>query len=381
MKQIFLVLIAVFALISCTEDGMDDATNLPENIFEGSVQLNTQIDVDDFGSLNYTRINGSLTIRKEIGKTEITDLSPLKSLTFINGRLSIHDNSLIKNLKGLDNIEAVAEDLRITSNDLLESISDLESLSQIGGELHVSSNNKIESLSGLDKIETVAALYINRNESLTSLSELNQLETVSHAVQIENNSTLTDFCGITNFAEGREFAVSIEGNNYNPTIEDIKEGYCSTSLYWNKPIIVQFKGQVYVSDECFSTEEFQDGASIWDNLANGLNVQIDFLGDNNTINEEELLLFEGEYTKEIELTAKQVDIKVLLTDYSNINSTNKGVFFAPSEILIKHSDGTILKEETLNNGLILCNSSTNYYAVQFTYDRVNETFSSEYTNY
>ena len=63
-----------------------------ENIYDGDVILRTQQEVDDFGTNNYTQINGFLIIGKleNEGYSDITDLNPLHSLKHIENYFYIH---------------------------------------------------------------------------------------------------------------------------------------------------------------------------------------------------------------------------------------------------------------------------------------------------
>ncbi|HFA51115.1 MAG TPA: hypothetical protein ENJ95_19045, partial [Bacteroidetes bacterium] len=80
----------------------------PQIICIGDVFLESQAEVNAFS--NCTTIDGSLVIRSPFGaggaSSDITDLSPLLSLTEVTGGISIVNNDQLLSLHGLDNVTA-----------------------------------------------------------------------------------------------------------------------------------------------------------------------------------------------------------------------------------------------------------------------------------
>ena len=183
MKKVFLVLAVIsLAFTSCSSDDDNDNDIIyPENIYEGSVVLNSPIDIEQFGLLNYTTITGSLTISDPENEQHITNLDPLISLTHIDGNLNINNNPHLTDLSGLNNL------------------------------------TKIGSIAGAGK------LYIQNNLSLTHLNGLENLTSSYGTSEISNNESLVNFCGLINFTSN----LTIYDNAYNPTLEDIQNGNCS----------------------------------------------------------------------------------------------------------------------------------------------------------
>lgn len=80
------------------------------NEFNGSIQLKTQQEVDDFGNQGYTHITGDLHIgdlANQQGNTSITNLNILNTIVSINGAFYIYENFSLVNLEGLNNLMIV----------------------------------------------------------------------------------------------------------------------------------------------------------------------------------------------------------------------------------------------------------------------------------
>ncbi len=161
--------------------------------FNGNVTLSTQADVISFGANNYSTITGDLTI----SGSDINDLSPLSTLTSVEGFLYIRDNSALQSLAGLDALTSVGGSLLIRNNAALTSLTGLDALESVGGFLEISNNSSLTSLAGLDALNSVEGfLYIQDNTALTSLSGLDALTSVGGTLLIQNNSALTSLTGL-----------------------------------------------------------------------------------------------------------------------------------------------------------------------------------------
>lgn len=181
-----IILLLVFFLISCNDDNPTSNTEIEidTNPYIGNVILTTQLEVDDFGVMNYTSISGDLTIKQPQNAYEsnINDLSKLQTLTSIGWDLVIMYNYNLKNLNGLNNI------------------------SNVGRDLNIYSNRYLISMSGLEKLTTI-------NEIL----------------DIYGNERLKDFCALTRLLKnnGVKGTYSVSNNSFNPSKQDIIDGNCS----------------------------------------------------------------------------------------------------------------------------------------------------------
>ncbi len=245
------------------------------DIFNGDVNLTTQNEVIDFGSNNYSGINGNLLI-EGISTSEITDLTPLSSITAIDGNVEIQSNLDLMTLNGLNSIEIITGSL-VVQNTGMNNLAGLANLSSvfnfsilqnpnlvnfIGFELitstqwftQISHNPNLTSLTGLNNLQsTGATFYIDNNISLVSIEALNSFTTVESnygltiaqndilenldglsqlstvgGLAIHSNNQLINFCDITNLiVNGNYTAYSVQNNEYNPTEQDIINGDCS----------------------------------------------------------------------------------------------------------------------------------------------------------
>ncbi|NJB84148.1 receptor L domain-containing protein [Wenyingzhuangia aestuarii] len=183
-----------------------------------NVTIRTQEEVELLSNHKYTIIPGTLTIGDFIplsgtipNPTNISNLSSLNNIIQI-GQLVINNNSQLKNLNGLGNVETIDGSLFIGQgldmkggNSSLENINDLQNIKSIGGHLIIYNNSKLENLKGLDNLESIGRDLI-----------------------IENNENLTDLCSLKSFLENFEIKgnYSVKENNFNPTKENIIEGNC-----------------------------------------------------------------------------------------------------------------------------------------------------------
>lgn len=373
MKQTFIVLIAVLALQSCSEESTNNFEEITENIFEGDVELKSQIEVDDFGANKYTRINGNLTIESEYNLVSIDNLSPLKDLNYISGNLTIAYNDELESLKGLNDLSVVGEELNIGANEKLENISDLSALKTVGGALKLTSNS-FGDVSGLENITSITSLYIKGNKNLANLDALSNVTEVKNVLEITNNDVLVDYCGLLSILKNKSTAVKIEENLYIPSDNDLQEDYCSLSLFANRPLLLHLDGKAYnYNDACTETDTSSKPYTI------RIKVSVDgeeksnkvFEDTNDMSIEVEEELFGTEYI--IEVIMENYDPNNELRDYggTGINDMN---------LVISYDDERILLDEQLE-GLALYYCDNGPYKAIFKYIKSEDSFSKDYTWY
>ncbi|NQU88721.1 MAG: T9SS type A sorting domain-containing protein [Mariniphaga sp.] len=264
---IILILSQILLFAQC------DESCLPEGII-----FTTQEEIDDF-QINYpncTEIEGDVSINGD----NITSLNGLSVLTSIKGYLNIHENPLLENLSGLDNLTSIGDwilgHLLIMDNIALTNLSGLESLEFIGGSLRILSSSNITSLLGLESLITVGgdltieanisminlngleslksiggdlrigiafngwgapnpiladisalesltsigqSLRIGLNDSLTNLVGLNNLTSIGHWLEIIANNSLTNLSGLDNIDAGSIGILTIQGNELLSTCD------------------------------------------------------------------------------------------------------------------------------------------------------------------
>ena len=229
-------------------------TTLCETVYSGDLIFSIQSEIDNFSNC-FTEIDGTLTIGAS--GSDITSLLPLNNLHTIQGDLVIKSNDMLTSLNGLSNISTINSELLIIEfNQNLENIDDLSGLGNIFyGNIQIRANDNLTSLRGLETLfqnqnnlnninisgndalislnmESITdcnVISINNNDSLVSLQSLENLLS-NTSMNITNNDFLNNLCALQNlFVNGNyvEDFVSITGNQFNPTIQNIIDGNCS----------------------------------------------------------------------------------------------------------------------------------------------------------
>jgi len=258
MKRSYLFCAFLFLFITNCDN--DDDSNCNNGTFIGEVNLKTQAEVDAFGDMCYSAIDGKLYIGTGIpGSSDITNLYPLSSLTEVfsssSDRLSgiwIVENNNLNTLDGLHNITSTSGIL-ISKNHLLTNLSELTGLTELSYSvgsspgLTIIKNDALISLDGLQNINIIESsdqpqaqrfqISIQGNSSLSNLDGLSNIYSFSGVVFIgsydnvayqEGNDNLTDFCGLASIlSNGTISSILIENNAFNPSMQDIIDGNCS----------------------------------------------------------------------------------------------------------------------------------------------------------
>ncbi|MCB0462469.1 MAG: hypothetical protein KDC81_07180 [Flavobacteriaceae bacterium] len=251
MKKITFLFLVVLLIVSCENESVTqpEEQTCDNGTYVGNVFLSTQQEVDEFGAMCYTKIEGRLQISERGLDDDIIDLTPLSSLTEVYpGRIRIHANNLTS-LNGFQNITKLGG-LYVHSCNALIDLSGLENLISIGGaegyfqELHIEENNSLINLNGLNNLQETNGLVIVSNPSLESLDGLENLAstfTSNYYIGIDigvfnthigviPQPNLSDFCALQNLFSNGTFnpnLIRIQQNSYNPTVQDIIDGNCS----------------------------------------------------------------------------------------------------------------------------------------------------------
>ncbi len=139
-----------------------------------------------------------------------------------------HHNPSLENFRGCSSLEWVRGDLHISNNTSKNfTMEGLTSLTKIDGGLYIQNNKYLSSAKGLETIEEAGGtLYINKNASMINLDGFDALINAGMVI-VENNSPLFSFCGLDMLVtSGYSGAWLVEGNYYNPTLEQMKAGEC-----------------------------------------------------------------------------------------------------------------------------------------------------------
>ena len=197
-------------------------------VYNGSITLSTQQEVNDFGSQCYIGVSGILQIGDYLTTTdEIIDLSSLSTLVTIGGSLYINSNTMLTSLDGLEGITSVYN-LDIAINQSLVSISALSNLEEITGSgvpnngngvgVHIRQNEVLTTLDGLEKITILGGLEIYENPLLNSIQGLNNLTKLYDQLYISSNNLLSSLEGLNNLTSIGTFC-RIQGNPNISTLD------------------------------------------------------------------------------------------------------------------------------------------------------------------
>jgi hypothetical protein len=200
--------------VMVTMDSNKNITAVFEEIIEecdrgtiqGDVWLKTQEQIDAFGLMCYTQINGSLLLLNDftnpVSGPAISDLSPLSSLRIIQGEIRIA-SGLLEDLTGLENIRS-ATGISITAPSLasftgIENLIDETISSNMEDfSIRISDCHNITSLKIFDGIKRLKILSITQMDSLESLEGLNSLEKVTELLQFSFLTAMTSFNNLDN---------------------------------------------------------------------------------------------------------------------------------------------------------------------------------------
>lgn len=160
--------------------------------FAQDVGLTTQAQVNAFSA---TVINGSFVI----SGADITDLTPLSTLTLVTGDFYIYNNQVLTNLDGLNNITSIGNDLIIDSNPALISIDGLNGITSVGRDVVIINNDVLIEFNGLYKLVSIGRyLHIPFNLSLENIDGLRNLSIIGSDISIAFNNSLKNIDGLQN---------------------------------------------------------------------------------------------------------------------------------------------------------------------------------------
>lgn len=177
-------------LYNPTREEIENSQCVYENIYEGSVFLDTYHKYQEFISNNYTEVTGYLVIK---GIPKLTSL------------------------QGLESLNSVGSDFHIGTNENLQDLKGLESLTTVGGYLWIVQNHFLQSLDGLNSLLTV-------NGDL----QIGDRGTIDNPIP-RPNPYLSNFCALDNLINHGSIGGNyiVKNNKYNPTLDDLRNGNCS----------------------------------------------------------------------------------------------------------------------------------------------------------
>lgn len=153
----------------------------------GDVSLSSQNEVNTFISTfsDCDSLLGSLYI----SGNDITDLSNLSFLTYVQGTLHLIDNYSLPSLAGFENLRGVGKDFTIKEQRSIKHLEALSRLTHIGGSFTITSNDSLATLEGLNLLTTIGKdLTVSDNSSLTNCGAICNL---INDGGVEKNTSIT----------------------------------------------------------------------------------------------------------------------------------------------------------------------------------------------
>ncbi len=194
-----------------------NTTEYTSNIYDGSVYLNNQAAINEFGSHHYNEILFNLTVES----LNVYDLSPLQDLRIVHGDINIK-SSPFENLDGFENLNTIGGNLYFYNNRNLKNFSGLESVTRIDGKIQSYSNRFLNDINGLKNVRnfngglefeqtkireitifqdatSLESLYLVWNLELHSISGLRNVTKIEEYLDLDGNDSLmnlNDLSGI-----------------------------------------------------------------------------------------------------------------------------------------------------------------------------------------
>lgn len=214
---------------------------------EGTVSLTTQEEVDAFGLMGCSTINGFLVIGPPVddSNNSIVDLSPLTGITTVNGWIMIRGNLALTSIEALSTIQNVSGGLQVESNPSLESLLGFQGISEIGGptilidnndslvnmegfegftsfngQLIIGGNSSLVSLLGFENFQELNRIDIASNENLENIDGFNNVTIFNSGINISYNQNLTNLSGLSNVTQLN--SLNIQQNNSLTSLDGLQ---------------------------------------------------------------------------------------------------------------------------------------------------------------
>lgn len=219
-----------------------------DGIYRNDLNLVSQAGVENFGKLGYARIDGYLNIGGVATNSNITDLSPLKSLkrvdeyihiSFVDdltsleglelesvgGGFTIRQNDDLQNLKGLEKLQEVLGAFLIEQNFSLTEIASLDSLERLGNGLKVENNTRLKKVEGFNNVIQMELANFRANWVLTEISGFNKIEKIERNVTFIDSpilETITGFSSLKDVGVMQVFETLIDNINFLSSVEYVR---------------------------------------------------------------------------------------------------------------------------------------------------------------
>ncbi|MBC5773845.1 hypothetical protein H8S95_07205 [Pontibacter sp. KCTC 32443] len=195
------------------------------------------VNLDGLGNISGAIVE--LIISENNDLVSITGLEGITSAS--GGWFTISNNPKLTSLAGLENIRTIGGHVKLMSNDAITDLQGLNGVTEIGGGLEIYGNDALASIKELGNLTSIghnpmmgnSRLIITANGPLVTIDGLEKLKALNGFLEIGWNKSLRNFCAIKGLLENEELVEEgefkdyiVNGNAYNPTIQNILNGNC-----------------------------------------------------------------------------------------------------------------------------------------------------------
>lgn len=197
-------------------------------VYNGNVFLNTQAEVDSFGTLGYQEITDNLIIgtsRYSKDSTDILSLNALYPLTKVKS-LEIRNNPYLTSFQGLELIDSL-QVLTLSNNASIKDFHGFEGLKYVRN-LAISNFDSLSQVLGFDSLTSVYFLELSHSKIVSLEGAFPQLKNVQSWIKIYNNDSLMTLEGFLPHLDSLNFGLElnclpIKSIGYLSNFEYIKE--------------------------------------------------------------------------------------------------------------------------------------------------------------
>lgn len=224
---------------------LDGLSNI-KNLSDIRVKIYNNSELKNINGLN--KLSGRLISLEISNNPKIENIESIMNVTEVTNEIFIDNNNKLLNLNGLININKYVKFLSVLNNDNLNDISGIHKIPETSDftltgnnsvksfgdsfalakskSFRIAYNELLENIDGLSNLENSETLSITNNPNLLNVDGLDKLEEILISINIEHNSSLKDFCGLTLLSTSDIVVFYTDNNAFNPTKEDIKAGNC-----------------------------------------------------------------------------------------------------------------------------------------------------------
>ncbi|MCB0451437.1 MAG: fibronectin type III domain-containing protein [Aequorivita sp.] len=159
--------------------------------------------------------------------------SKIESLNILNDATQLKNiyiglNPELRSITGFQNVTKIDDFFEVHDNPSLNTLSGLSSITEINGQgFFIDLNTSLDSIELINLTSLGDQVFIFENGAITNLDCFYNVIGTVRDIWISNQNMLGDFCGISNTVLSSSGTLTVEGNLYNPTLEDFQNGNCS----------------------------------------------------------------------------------------------------------------------------------------------------------